>query len=84
MVPVMRRTIATLALLGGLAAGLGCQHIAGKSDCGWHPSDYPIAGPTAPYPIFAPSAVTPKTEIPKTKNGGGSDTDPKKMMESGF
>ena len=46
----MRRMIAMIAVLGGLAAGLGCQHIAGKSDCGYHPSDYPIGAPTPPYP----------------------------------
>ena len=81
----MRRKIAMIAVLGGLTAGLGCQHIGGKSDCGYHPSDYPMPAITVPpYPTFPPTVV--KTEvIPKLKDGKGSDTDPKKTgMGSGF
>jgi hypothetical protein len=62
--------IAMIAVLGGLAAGLGCQHIGGKHDCGFHPSDYPIAGPTPPYP----STPAPAATLPKIK--GGSDKIP--------
>ena len=58
MVPVMRRLIAMMAVLGGMTAGLGCQHIGGKSDCGFHPSDYPIGAPTPPYPSAPAPAVT--------------------------
>ncbi len=78
MVPVMRRTIAMLAVLGGMAAGLGCQHIGGKSDCGYHPSDYPIAAPSPPYPaIPAPAVVVPKVKT------GGSDRIPEVSIPRG-
>jgi hypothetical protein len=70
MVPVMRRMIAMIAVLGGLAAGLGCQHIGGKSDCGYSPSDYPIGAATPPYP----SSPAPTVVVPKIK--GGSDKIP--------
>jgi hypothetical protein len=76
----MRRLIATIAVLGGLAAGLGCQHIGGKSDCGFHPSDYPIAAPTPPYP----SAPAPAATMPKKS---GSDRIPDLVLprgESGY
>jgi len=64
----MRRKIAMIAVLGGLAAGLGCNHIGGKQDCGFNPSDYPIAAPTPPYPAApAPSVVVPP---PKGRTGG--------------
>jgi hypothetical protein len=46
-----------LALLGG---ALGCQHVAGKCDCGYNPSDYQIQGPTPPYPAAPVPAVKPK------------------------
>ncbi len=59
----MRRKIATVALLGGLAAGLGCHHIAGKSDCGYNPADHPIGEPTPPHP-FVPAPPLPQ---PKEK-----------------
>jgi len=88
MVPVMRRKIALVALLGGLAAGLGCHHIAGKTDCGYNPSDYPIGGPTPPYPTTpAPSVPVSKDKgsdpVPKSKSGG-SDKPAEKMSDSGF
>ncbi len=75
----MSRKIALAALLGGLTAGLGCcHHIAGKNDCGYNPSDYPINGPTPPYPSTpAPSVpAAPATKdkvpdpIPKSKSDG--------------
>ncbi len=79
----MRRKIAMIAVLGGLAAGLGCQHIAGKSDCGYNPSNYPIPAQSTPYPTFPVQAVsvdsTVKEDpipIPKVDNGG-SDKDVK-------
>ncbi len=75
----MRRKIAMIAVLGGLAAGLGCQHIGGKTDCGYNPADFPIAPVTTPYPTF------PLIELPKEKAKDpvdlkakpGSDADPK-------
>jgi hypothetical protein len=80
MVPVMRRKIALLAVLGGLTAGLGCQHIGGKSDCGYHPSDYAIGSPTPPYPTYPVSTIvkeksgmpdkTPMKDIGKSRLGG--------------
>jgi hypothetical protein len=78
MVPVMRRMIAMMTVLGGLTAGLGCQHIGGKSDCGYHPSDYPIAAPTPPYPAIVPSG----TVVPKVKVGG-SDRIPEVVVPKG-
>jgi hypothetical protein len=58
MVPVMRRRIAMLSVLGLLAAGMGCNHIGGKSDCGANPADAVIAGPTPPYQTWAATAPT--------------------------
>jgi hypothetical protein len=75
---VMRRKIAMIAVLGGLAAGLGCQHIGGKSDCGYHPSDYPIGAPTPPHP----SIPAPGVAVPKIK-GGGSDKIPELVSPRG-
>jgi hypothetical protein len=51
-----------------LTAGLGCQHIGGKSDCGWHPSNYAIGAPTPPYPTYPVGSVPDKS--------GSSDKDP--------
>jgi hypothetical protein len=84
MVPVMRRKIAMLAVLGGMAAGLGCQHIGGKHDCGFHPSDYPIAQPSPPYPSVPASGPV---VVPKVVKPGGSDKIPDvvpKGSESGY
>lgn len=67
----MRRPIAMLTVLGLLAAGLGCKHVAGKCDCGAHPSDAVIAAPTNPYPS-APVGGIPVTSpdtMPKPKGG---------------
>ncbi|MBA4067928.1 MAG: hypothetical protein C0501_30345 [Isosphaera sp.] len=64
----MRRKIATAAVLGGLAAGLGCYHIGGTSDCGWQPADYPIGPPTPAYPIYPVPAAS-ADPIPKSKDG---------------
>jgi hypothetical protein len=63
MVPVMRRMIAMMAVLGGMTAALGCSHIGGKNDCGYHPSNYPILPPTPPYPAApAPGVILPKVD----------------------
>jgi hypothetical protein len=46
----MRRLFASVAACAALAlAAVGCQHVGGKCDCGYNPSDYPIAGPTDPH-----------------------------------
>jgi hypothetical protein len=85
MVTVMNRKIAMLALLGGMAAGLGCHHIAGKSDCGYNPSDYPIGPPTPPYPSApAPPVIVKEKipdQIPRTTTGGGISTP---IYDSGY
>ena len=79
----MRRKIAMIAVLGGLAAGLGCEHIAGKSDCGFNPADYPIGSPTQPYPTYAvtgnPAPIKDPVIIPKA----GSDVNPKGKGKEG-
>lgn len=79
----MRRKLALIAVLGGLAAGFGCQHIAGKSDCAYNPADYPIPPVTTPYPVF-PLVELPKEpvekekdKVPVPKKATGSDTEPK-------
>ena len=69
----MRRYLALMSVVTALAAGLGCQHIGGKCDCGYNPSDYPIMAPTNPYPS-APAASsakpsTPSTPMPRPKTG---------------
>ncbi len=75
----MRRKIATAAVLGGLAAGLGCYHIGGTSDCGWNPADYPIGPPTPAYPAYpvpglsADPKLDPKTDPPKKDAGSDKD-----------
>ena len=69
MVPVMRRYIALTFVFAVLVTSLGCQHIAGKSDCGWNPSDYPIHPPTTPY-ATVPAAPVAKPVPPM---GGGNE-----------
>jgi hypothetical protein len=81
MVSVMSSKIAIVALLGVLAAGLGCHHIAGKSDCGYNPSDYPIGPPTPPYPTTPAPKVS--DVIPKSKNGE-SDKPADKLFDPGL
>ena len=62
----MRRYIALMSVFAALLAALGCQHIGGKCDCGYNPNDYPIAGPTPPYPaVPAVKPIPPK--------GGGNE-----------
>lgn len=69
----MRRLIAMMGVLGLVATGLGCQHVAGKCDCGAHPSDAIMTPPNPPYPT-APVAGTPvkpilvPTPMPKPGN----------------
>lgn len=58
----MRRYITLMGVLALLVAALGCHHIGGKCDCGYNPADYPIQGPTNPYPsapIVKPVPVKP-------------------------
>ena len=55
----MRRYIALMSVFAALLAALGCQHIGGKCDCGFNPNDYPITGPTPPYPTV-PAKPLPK------------------------
>jgi hypothetical protein len=63
----MRRYILLTGVLALLCAALGCQHVGGKCDCGFNPNDYPITGPTPPFPTYPAPAV--KT-MPKT---GGNE-----------
>jgi hypothetical protein len=51
--------LGVLALLG---AALGCQHVAGKCDCGYNPSDYPLHPPTNPYASALPGAPVVPTQ----------------------
>ena len=60
----MRRYFALMSVLAALVAALGCQHIGGKCDCGYNPSDYPIAGPTNPHPSQPVAPAAPKTLPP--------------------
>ena len=76
----MRRMIAMIAVLGGLSAGLGCQHIGGKSDCGFNPADYVIHAPSPPYP----ASPAPVVIVPKVKGGIDRIPDVPKGMESGY
>lgn len=62
----MRRYIALMSVFAALVAAVGCQHIGGKCDCGYNPSDYQIQGPTNPHP----SAPVLKPVPPK---GGGNE-----------
>jgi hypothetical protein len=73
MVPVMRRRIAMMSVLGLLAAGLGCKHIGGKCDCTAHPADAALPGPTNPYPYSpVPGTASPAQIPPAGGNGLGS------------
>lgn len=59
----MRRFIALGVVFAALVAALGCQHIGGKCDCGYNPSDYQITGPTNPHasaPVVRPAMPAPK------------------------
>ena len=75
----MCRKLATIAVVGGLTVGFGCHHIGGKADCGYNPADYPIHGPTQPYPSFTPlvpvppPSSTPADKTPESK--GTKDAD---------
>ncbi len=73
----MRRKLAMFAVLGGLAVGFGCQHIGGKSDCGYNPADYPIGAPTPPYPTYPltgnPAPLKDKIDVPPLKKGVGQE-----------
>ncbi|VTR91842.1 unnamed protein product [Gemmata massiliana] len=64
----MRRYIALTSVLAALVAAIGCNHVGGKCDCGYNPSDYQISGPTNPYP----SAPVPATK-PTAPKGGGNE-----------
>jgi hypothetical protein len=58
----MRRYIALMGVLALMVGALGCQHIGGKCDCAFNPNDYPIQGPTPPYPaapVVKPVAPNP-------------------------
>lgn len=65
------------AVVGVLAAGFGCKHVGGKCDCGAHPGDAVITGPTAPYatapapglPNTAPTPIPPATGPAKSVPG---------------
>lgn len=65
----MRRRIAMIAALGGLAVGFGCHHIGGTSDCGYHPSCSELGRPTPPYPSSPAPGVPVKDGDSKGKNG---------------
>ncbi|AMV29067.1 hypothetical protein VT84_32025 [Gemmata sp. SH-PL17] len=64
----MRRYIALTSVLAALVAAIGCNHVGGKCDCGYNPSDYQISGPTNPYP----SAPVPAAK-PTPPKGGGNE-----------
>lgn len=74
----MRRRIAMIAVLGGLAVGFGCHHIGGKSDCGSHPSCYDLGNPTPPYPSSPAPGVPVKDKDSKGKSGLDAIKDPGK------
>jgi hypothetical protein len=57
----MRRYIVLMGVLAVLVAALGCQHVGGKCDCGYNPSDYPIQPTVNPYPSAPVKPVLPKS-----------------------
>ena len=61
----MRRYITLMSAFAVLVAALGCQHVGGKCDCGYNPSDYQITAPTNPHP----SAPVIKPVAPPVKGG---------------
>lgn len=69
----MRRILASVAACAALAlVAVGCQHVAGKCDCGYNPSDYAITGPTDPHasaPMLKGGASMPVPTAPGTKGG---------------
>jgi hypothetical protein len=67
MVPDMRRRILMTAVVGVLAAGIGCRHVGGKCDCGAHPADAVVMPPTPPYPTAPAPGTTPVNPIPGAK-----------------
>jgi len=67
----MSRRIAMMSVLGLLAAGLGCKHVAGKCDCGAHPADAVMSGPSTPYPTGPVPGVTAPPAIPPAGTNGG-------------
>ena len=65
----MRRYITLMSAFAVLVAALGCQHVGGKCDCGYNPSDYQITAPTNPHP----SAPVIKPAAPPVKGGGNEE-----------
>jgi hypothetical protein len=68
----MRRYITLMGVLALLGAALGCQHIAGKSDCGYNQNDYHLQAPTNPYqsaPPAQPKPVPPAPPVPPKGTG---------------
>ncbi len=66
----MRRIFASVAACAALAlVAVGCQHVGGKCDCGYNPSDYPIAGPTDPH-ASAPLVKGASMPAPTPPGGG--------------
>jgi len=67
----MTRRVLMTAFVGVLAAGFGCKHVGGKCDCGAHPADAVITGPTAPY-ATAPAPGLPNTAPPMIPPAGSN------------
>ena len=66
----MRRYIALMSAFAVLVAALGCQHVGGKCDCGYSPSDYQVTAPTNPHPSAPVVKPVPPPIPPK---GGGNE-----------
>jgi len=55
----MRRIAALTAFALTLVLGLGCRHVAGRCDCTAHGEDATPYVPTNPYPVAAPTPMSP-------------------------
>ncbi len=59
----MRRYCLILLALNGLLLAVGCAHIGGKHDCGYHPANAVIPPPTPPYPAVPVPATPPAAKM---------------------
>ena len=73
----MRRALILSAVLGTILTGLGCkQHIAGRNDCTYSPSNAVLKTPYNPYPTVGTTTGTPAIDPMAYPDAGVPDVMP--------